>query len=177
MAACAPSTTTRSCRRWRSRPSARPGTGSPVPITASRPCWSGPKGGADQPFRIEDLAGKSVGVVADSEFAAYLETLPVPPDIRTYNKLDEADLDLLTGRIAYVLGDKLALSTFLASREGEGCCRAVADLPVDRGLGVAVAVRKGDRGLAQMFDAAIAQVMKDGTYDRIRAKYIPFDIK
>ncbi len=138
----------------------------------------GPKGGDEpRPFKPEALAGRSVGVVADSEFAAYLEGLAPPPDIRTYNKLEEANLDLLTGRIDYVLGDKLALSAFLASREGETCCRAVADPPVDRGDGVAIALRKGDRGLAEMFDAAIAEVMADGTYDRIRAKYVPFDIK
>jgi polar amino acid transport system substrate-binding protein len=138
----------------------------------------GAKGGDDaKPFTASDLSGQTVGVVADSEFAAYLEELPRKPDIRTYNKLEEADLDLLTGRISYVLGDKLAISQFMASREGESCCRYVADLPVDRGGGIGVAMRKGDRGLAEMFDAAIAKVMADGTYDRIRKKYVPFDIK
>lgn len=138
----------------------------------------GRKAGEDgRPFSIGDLAGRSVGVVADTEFSAYLEALPDKPDIRTYHKLEEAQLDLLTERIDYVLGDKLDMAKFLTSREGEGCCRHVADLPVDRGGGVAVALRKGDHALAEMFDAAIAQVIADGTYDRIRAKYVPFDIK
>lgn len=139
----------------------------------------GAKGDGDgpKPFEPADLAGRSVGAVAGSEFASYLEGLPARPEVRLYNKLEEAQLDLLTGRIDYVLGDKLALWQFLTSREGETCCRHVADLPVDRGGGVAVAMRKGDRGLAEMFDAAIAQVMADGTYDRIRAKYFPFDIR
>lgn len=130
-----------------------------------------------RPFAPSDLAGKAVGIVADTEFAAYLEALPERPQIRTYNKLEEANLDLLTERIDYVLGDKLALSRFMASREGESCCRSVADPPVDRGDGNAVALRKGDRALAEMFDAAIARVMAEGSYDRIRAKYVPFDIK
>ena len=129
------------------------------------------------PVRPEDLAGRSVGVVQDSEFAAYLEALPLQPSIRPYNKLEEAQLDLLTGRLDYVLGDKLALSRFLESREGAGCCRFLSDLPVDRGEGIGVALRKGDRGLAEMFDRAIVEVMADGTYDRIRAPYFPFDIK
>lgn len=130
-----------------------------------------------KPFEPSDLAGRSVGVVTGSEFATYLEGLPGAPDIRLYSKTEEADLDLLTGRIDYVLGDKLALSRFMSSREGQGCCRYVADLPVDRGAGTGIAMRKGDRGLAEMFDEAIAKVMADGAYDRIRAKYIPFDIK
>lgn len=132
---------------------------------------------AEAKVRPEDLAGHSVGAVADGEQAAYLESLPNPPEIRTFSKLEEAWLDLLTGRLDYVLGDKLELSRFLGSREGEACCRFVTDLPVDRGLGVGVAVRKGDRALAEMFDAAIAKVEADGTYDRIRAKYFPFDIR
>lgn len=132
---------------------------------------------AEAKVRPKDLAGHSVGAVADGEQAAYLESLPNPPEIKTFSKLEEAWLDLLTGRLDYVLGDKLELSRFLASREGEACCRFVTDLPVDRGLGVGVAVRKGDRALAEMFDAAIAKVEADGTYDRIRAKYVPFDIR
>ena len=124
-----------------------------------------------------DLADRSVGAVADSEFAAYLEALPKPADIRTYAKLDEANLDLLTGRIDYVLGDRLALSKFLATREGKGCCRLVASPPVDRGEGYGVAVRRGDLGLAATFDRALERVVADGSYDRIRAKYFPFDIK
>jgi polar amino acid transport system substrate-binding protein len=132
---------------------------------------------APKDFSVEALAGRRVGVVADSEFSAYLEGLPRKPDVRSYAKLEEAQLDLLTERIDYVLGDKLEMTKFMASREGKTCCRHVADLPVDRGEGVAVALRKGDRALAEMFDAAIAKVKADGTYDRIRAKYIPFDIK
>ena len=132
---------------------------------------------AVRPFQPADLAGRSVGVVRGSEFETYLEALPKPSIIKPYHKLEEAQLDLLTGRLDYVLGDKLELSRFMSSREGEGCCRYVADLPVDRGEGIAVAMRKGDRGLVDMVDAAIAAIVQDGTYDRIRTKYFPFDIK
>lgn len=130
-----------------------------------------------EPVAPPDLAGKSVGVLADSEFSAYLEARPNGPDIRTYNRQEEANLDLLTGRIDYVLGDKLALVKFLATREGKACCQKVADPPVQRGEGVGVAVRRGDRGLKEMFDRAIDKVMADGTYDRVRAKWFPFDIR
>lgn len=139
----------------------------------------GRKGSEDaaKSFNLDKLAEQRVGVVADTELAAYLERLPFRLDIRTYGKLEEAQLDLLTERLDYVLGDKLEMQTFMKSREGEACCRHIADLPVDRGGGIGVAFRKGDHALAEMFDAAIAKVMADGTYDRIRAKFIPFDIK
>ena len=137
----------------------------------------GSKADAAAPFRPEDLAGRSVGVVGDSEFQAYLDALSSKPEVRTYNKLEEADLDLLTGRIDYVLGDKLEISRFMSQRDGQTCCRSVTDLPVDRGEGIGIAVRKGDRGLAEMFNAALSKVISDGTYDRIRTRYVPFDIK
>lgn len=129
-----------------------------------------------KPGAAPDLAGKSVGTTASGEFTTYLEA-QAGVTVRTFDKLEEADLDLLTDRIDYVLGDKLALSAFLTSREGVACCRFVADLPVDRGEGVGIGFRKSDTALLGRFDAAIAAVVADGSYDRIRSKYFAFDVK
>ena len=123
------------------------------------------------------LSGKSVGVVADSEFAGFLESHYPGTDRRAFAKLEEANLDLLTERIDYVLGDKLELFKFLDSREGKMCCRFIADLPVDRGEGFAVGLRKGDAAMVAFFNTAIDRVVASGAYDRIRAKYFPFDIR
>lgn len=124
-----------------------------------------------------NLAGHNIGTLADSEFQAFLEATYPKSTIKPYDKIEEAELDLLTDRIEFVLGDKLALTKFLDSREGVGCCKFLADLPVDRGQGIGVGLRKDDAALRAKFDAAIDQVMADGTYDRIRAKYFSFDIK
>jgi polar amino acid transport system substrate-binding protein len=125
------------------------------------------------------LAGKTIGAVDRSEHARYVENLLGASELRVYGKLDEANLDLLTERIDFVMGDKLALSKFLASREG-ACCHLVADVPENpayHGNGYAVGLRKEDGALRDAFDRAIAQIMADGTYDRIRARYFSFDIK
>lgn len=124
-----------------------------------------------------DLVGKPVGVVAESEFAGFLESTYPSTDIRTFSKLEEANLDLLTGRLDYVLGDKLEVFKFLESREGKMCCRFIADLPVDRGEGIGVGLRKGDTALVDFFNRAIDRVIASGAYDSIRAKYFAFDIK
>jgi polar amino acid transport system substrate-binding protein len=50
-------------------------------------------------------------------------------------------------------------------------------MPVNRGEGIGVGLRRRDQDLVAAFDAAIDKVIADGTYDRIRAKYFPFDIK
>jgi polar amino acid transport system substrate-binding protein len=126
------------------------------------------------------LADKAIGVVEGSAEAAYLEAKYATSQIRRYAKLEDANLDLLTARIDLVLGDKLALSRFLESREGVECCRFAGDAPFDPahfGEGAAVGLRKDDAELKDAFDRAIGKVMADGTYDRIGAKYFTFDVK
>ena len=125
------------------------------------------------------LAGKTIGITEGSHHAAFLEARYEDADVRRYGKLEDANLDLLTRRIDLVLGDKLALSRFLKSREG-ACCRIIGQPIVDPkhyGEGVAVGLRKEDKDLKEMFNRAIDKVMADGTYDRIRAKYFNFDTK
>jgi polar amino acid transport system substrate-binding protein len=125
------------------------------------------------------LAGHTIGTVADSHHAAFLEHAYKDATIRTFGKLEEANLDLVVGRLDAVLADKLALWRFLQSREGK-CCRFVADVPVDPafyGEGVAVGLRKEDAALKDAFDAALATIKANSVYDRVRAKYFPFDVK
>jgi polar amino acid transport system substrate-binding protein len=124
------------------------------------------------------LAGLRIGAVDRSRAAALVEGRYGGTELRTYGKLEEANLDLFTERLDLVVGDKLALSRFLASREG-ACCRFVGDVPpqaeADDGYGIGL--RPQDTALKARFDRAIDEVMADGTYDRIRARYIPFDTK
>jgi polar amino acid transport system substrate-binding protein len=125
------------------------------------------------------LAGKIVAAVADSQHARFLEERYPDSEIRTYGKLEEANLDLLAQRVDLGLGDKLAATKFLESQEGQRC-RPVGDAPFDPAFyspGVAVGLRKDDAALKTLFDGAIDAVIADGTYDRIRAKYFSFDIK
>ena len=137
----------------------------------------GPKEAEFEAATPAKLEGRSIGVTADSEFQEFLETHYKTSSIRSFTKLEEAQLDLLTGRLDYVLGDKLALWKFLDSREGKGCCKFLTDMPVDRGEGIGVGVRRRSPELVAAFNAAIDKVIADGTYDRVRAKYFPFDIK
>ena len=125
------------------------------------------------------LAGKRIGATENSHHAAFLEARYPDADIRVYGKLDEANLDLLTGRIDLVLGDKLALSRFLGEREG-ACCRFVADAPAAPefyGEGVGIGLRKDDKELKERFNRALERLTANGTYDRIRSRYFAFDTK
>jgi polar amino acid transport system substrate-binding protein len=125
------------------------------------------------------LAEKKIGTSDRSDHATYLEQFYKASDVQLYSKIEEANLDLLTGRLDVVFGDKLALSKFLETRDG-ACCRIIADTPAEPAFhhqSYGVGLRKEDQDLKARFDSAIAQVAANGAYDRIRAKYFSVDIK
>lgn len=125
------------------------------------------------------LAGKKIGTTDRSDHEIYLKEFYKDSEIVLYAKTDEANLDLLVGRLDAVFGDKRSLTRFLASREGS-CCHVIGRAPEDPPFhhqSFGVGLRKEDEALRARFNQAIAQVKADGTYDRIRAKYLPFDIK
>ncbi|NIX76946.1 transporter substrate-binding domain-containing protein [Microvirga sp. c23x22] len=137
------------------------------------------KGSGLREVTPQGLAGKTIGVTDRSDWAEYLDQFYKDSEIRPYSKVDEANLDLLTERIDAVFGDRRSLAAFLSSREG-ACCRLIGNAPADPpyqhqiyGIGL----RKSDDSLREQFNSAIAHIMADGTYDAIRAKYFPFDIK
>ena len=125
------------------------------------------------------LAGKTIGTTDRSDHESYLREFYRDSQIEVYAKPDEANLDLLVGRLDTVFGDKRLLTRFLASREGS-CCHILGDTPKDpayRHQSYGVGLRKEDEALRERFNHAIAEVQANGTYDQIRAKYFSFDIK
>ncbi|QRM28101.1 transporter substrate-binding domain-containing protein [Microvirga sp. VF16] len=125
------------------------------------------------------MAGKKIGTIERTDHETYLKTFYKDSEIVLFAKAEEANLDLLVGRIDAVFADELLLSKFLESREG-ACCHILGDAPAEPAYkreAYGIGLRKGDDGLREQFNRAIAQVKADGTYDRIRAKYFSFDIK
>lgn len=125
------------------------------------------------------MAGKTIGTTERSDHEAYLKEFYKDSEIVLYAKPDEANLDLLVGRLDAVFGDELLLSKFLESREGS-CCHILGDAPANPAYQrevYGIGMRKDDEKIRAEFNRAIAQVKADGTYDRIRARYFSFDIK
>lgn len=125
------------------------------------------------------MSGKIVGVQVSTTHANYADAYfkDTAAEIKTYQAFDEHNADLVAGRLDAVVGDSLAFADFLATDAG-ACCEIKATLNDEAifGKGVGVGLRKGDDELKAKFNAAIAQVRADGTYDRIAAKYFDFDI-
>ncbi len=129
----------------------------------------------------EGLAGKIIGVQGSTIHEAYVQKhfAATAAEVKVYQTQDEANQDLVAGRIDAIQADSIALDAFLASEAGAACCEAkgaVADDPEVLGLGVGVGLRKGEEELKAKFNDAIAKVLADGTYDTITAKYFASSI-
>jgi polar amino acid transport system substrate-binding protein len=140
----------------------------------------GPKGMAMTPDAA-GLAGKIIGVQVSTVHEAYVQKhfAASAAEIKIYQTQDEANQDLVAGRIDATQADSIALDAFLASAEGAACCEskgAVADDPAVLGLGVGVGLRKGEDALKARFNDGIAKVIADGTYDKISAPYFASSI-
>ncbi|MCX7889049.1 MAG: transporter substrate-binding domain-containing protein [Rhodobacteraceae bacterium] len=129
----------------------------------------------------EGLAGKIIGVQVSTVHQNYAEKYFAgsAAEIKTYQTQDEANQDLVAGRIDAVQADSIALDAFLATEAGAACCElvgAVKDDPEILGRGVGAGVRKGDDALREAINAGIKAIRADGTYDAITAKYFASSI-
>jgi polar amino acid transport system substrate-binding protein len=129
----------------------------------------------------EGLAGKIIGVQVATIHEAYVNKhfAGTAAEIKVYQTQDEANQDLAAGRIDATQADSIALDDFIASETGAACCEivgAVADDTEVLGLGVGVGLRKGEDELKAKFNAGIAKIREDGTYDRITAEYFASSI-
>ncbi len=95
-------------------------------------------------------------------------------DLKLYPTLDEANAELLNGRIDAVIADKFPLLEWV-NKTGKDCCKMLGD--VDGTLADAsIAVRKEDSALRERFNKALDEIVADGTYKKISSQYFDFDI-
>lgn len=126
------------------------------------------------------LKGKSVGVQRATIHANYLEdNYKGVVTIKQYDTQENANIDLVNGRLDAILADSIALLFgFLHKPEGKDFEFVGPEL-TDRkwfGDGAGIAVRKEDKDLREMLNRALADIRKDGTYKKINDQYFPFDI-
>lgn len=126
-------------------------------------------------FDAANLKGKVIGAQRATLGAQYLEdNLANIAELKFYDNQDNVYLDLLAGRLDIVLSDELPTYDWLKS-SGNGDkfeFKGEAFLKEDN---IAIAVRPGDK-LKDKFNQALTEILADGTYQKINAKYFPFSI-
>jgi lysine-arginine-ornithine-binding protein len=125
------------------------------------------------------LAGKTVAVQRATIHENFLRDNFPDVEVRVYATQDEANADLVAGRVDLGMADSVALlEGFLKTDEGkdfEFVGPGYND-PRWHGEGAGIAVRKGDDELREAFNKAIKTIRENGTYEKINAKYFDFDV-
>jgi ABC-type amino acid transport substrate-binding protein len=115
---------------------------------------------------LEDMAGKTAAVIQGAIQDKDVEQLQPRANRLKFGKVSEAVLAVKTGRAeAYVHDDIVVLT--LAKENPD--LKAVGKPFIPRPYGIAV--RKGDMEFIKWVNAELAQMKKDGTYDRLWKKY------
>lgn len=126
--------------------------------------------------------GLTIGAQSSTTHATFIEDVyaKAGATVKLYATQDEANLDLAAGRLDAVFADKVVLAEWL-KKEGASCCKTIGDIDNAKnvkyfGEGAGIALRKEDKELKEMFNKAIAEVLADGTYKKVQAKFFDFDI-
>ena len=126
----------------------------------------------------EDLAGKAIGVQSSTIHANFAEKTYTDSTIKSYTNVDEARMDMVSGRVDAVNDNIVSLTAWLKTPEGD-CCKLIGAVKPDlqiHGPGVGVAIKKGREDLVEKFNTAILAIRANGKYKEINDKYFDFDI-
>jgi polar amino acid transport system substrate-binding protein len=127
-------------------------------------------------FDIEPskLAGKIIGAQRATIAATWFKENYKNNEVKLYDTQENAFLDLKSGRLDGIIADMMVNYEWLQKPDGADFeFKGPAVYENDK---IAIAVRKADKKLAERFNKAIDAIVANGTYQKINAKYFPFDI-
>ena len=125
--------------------------------------------------------GKKIGVLRASTQEKFAKDFwgKNGATVVSYGKAPEGFLDLKSGRIDGMFVDSVVGETdFLKSAQGKGFAFVGPAITDARyfGAGAGIAVKKGNTAMVTRLNGAIAQIRKDGTYQKIQQQYFSADI-
>jgi polar amino acid transport system substrate-binding protein len=138
-----------------------------------------PKDSSQTDFSPQAMAGKSIGAQGSSTQGDFLSALYPESDIRLYPTQDAVNLDLISGRLDAQVGDMIPMLEWTTKSDDGNCCK-LAGAPISDpkyvGDGVGMALRKEDDKLREQLNAALAELVADGSYKKINDKYFSVNI-
>ncbi|WGO82781.1 arginine ABC transporter substrate-binding protein [Arsenophonus apicola] len=124
--------------------------------------------------KISLLKGKKIGVQNGTTHQKYIMQQHKEMQAVPYDNYQTAILDLKNGRIDAVFGDTAVTTEWLKTKGNENLA-AVGEKVTDAnyfGVGLGIAVRKGNKALLDKLNTALIQVKQDGSYDVIYHKWL-----
>ncbi len=116
-----------------------------------------------------NLDGKTVGAQKSTVASDYLEEKSPKAKTSLYDTQDNANMDLINGRVDAVLVDQVVGTDWLSKDEAKDFEQKGETISTGKD-DFGIAVRKGDE-LAGKFNKALAEIKANGTYDKISMKY------
>lgn len=127
----------------------------------------------------DDLAGKILGVQAATTHANFArqELEDIVADIRIYDKQEQANRDLIAGRIDVALADQIAMAEFVQRDDASGYeIKGMAPKHPAFGEGIGIGLREDANEVQQTLTDAIHAVIDNGTCAELSQKYFNQDI-
>ncbi|MBH8612280.1 ABC transporter substrate-binding protein [Pseudomonas mohnii] len=129
----------------------------------------------DKEFKTDkaSLQGKVIGAQRATLAGTWMEDNMPGVEVKLYDTQENAYLDLTSGRLDGILADKYVNYEWLKSDAGHSY--EFKGDPVEESDKIGIAVRKNDP-IREKLNAALKEIVADGTYKKINDKYFPFSI-
>jgi len=123
--------------------------------------------------KVPDLSGKTVAVQTGTTYLENVKKLSGLGEVKNFPKDTDAKAALLAGRVQVWVTDRFVAKAALEADPGAGM--HMGDFVfVEK---IACAVKKGNSSLEQAVNRALAEILKDGTYEAISRKWMKDDIR
>ena len=127
------------------------------------------------PANSSDINTHSIAAQRSTISSQWLENAYPKADMKLYDTLSNAFLDLGSGRVDAMISDKLPALEWLGSPSGSNY--AIKGDEIDINDNFAIAVRPNDEALQTKINKSLANLKSNGTYDKINQKYFAVPAK
>lgn len=125
-------------------------------------------------YTLADMPGKTIGVQQGSTFEKYLQDYYHSKiTVKTYASIQDAFLDLISGRVEVVIADTPIAQAWL--KQNNSMEYSIVEKPITDekyfGTGYGIAVNLKNTELLNALNTALAEIKANGTYAKITKQY------
>lgn len=127
-------------------------------------------------IRPETVEGLKIGVAKGTGHEAYIAEFFPDAAIAAFDTPEVSQAALKDGAIDLIFGDGISQTFWINGVISEACCEFRGEPYVDAkffGEGVGIAVKKGNRKLAEILTYGLEQVHANGRYEELFLRYFP----
>lgn len=125
-----------------------------------------------------NLAGRRIGVVAETAHAAWLRAYYPDSELLTFDSDAQAHEALRTGAVDALFADNLRLIYWVTGAASRGCCKLFGGAYFDFetfSRNIAFLVRSDRADIRDAFDVALDRMQANGTTEKLFNTYVPLN--